>query len=519
MLYIKICYFTILTLVMLKCFFYLLNLLQQSHYHIKQFISCFPYYFFFKKNVYILYLLIVISLINNIYLYIVGLILAFIFFLLREKVIKKLKFTKRIIRLLLTYSLILIFGLLITKDLRYLSFIYLLNPFVIIIVSFINLPVETIIQKHYIHQAQKKLIQLDTLVKVGITGSYGKTSTKNIITTILENSYLTLKTPASYNTIMGITKVINNQLNKSTEVFVCEMGASKLGEIGQMSKLLEPHIRVITDVGYQHISTFKSIENVLKAKFELVNGEKNDFVTILNGDNELIKENSQNMQNVIYYGFNKQNTYNAQNIEINQDQTSFDLYYYDNFIMNIKTNLLGEHNIKNILASYAITISLKRYGVVITNEEFKQTIKRLQPTNHRLSYKQINNLHIYDDAFSANIVGIKNSVDVVKKTNYKKIIITPGIVDSGKMTKQLNEEVASYIQDVFDDIYIIDNDSGRVIYNKLKDLSNIYLYKSFSEAYTNVVNNNLTNEVALLIANDLPDNYLVRRKKNDKKDK
>ena len=87
------------------------------------------------------------------------------------------------------------------------------------------------------------------------------------------------------------------------------------------------------------------------------------------------------------------------------------------------------------------------------------------------------------------------------------------------MTKQLNEEVASYIQDVFDDIYIIDNDSGRVIYNKLKDLSNIYLYKSFSEAYTNVVNNNLTNEVALLIANDLPDNYLVRRKKNDKKDK
>ena len=72
------------------------------------------------------------------------------------------------------------------------------------------------------------------------------------------------------------------------------------------------------------------MENVLKAKFELVNGEKNDFVTILNGDNELIKENSQNMQNVIYYGFNKQNTYNAQNIEINQDQTSFDLYYYDN---------------------------------------------------------------------------------------------------------------------------------------------------------------------------------------------
>ena len=128
----------------------------------------------------------------------------------------------------------------------------------------------------------------------------------------------------------------------------------------------------------------------------------------------------------------------------------------------------------------------------------------------------VNNIHIYDDAYNSNLVGFTNSVEVLSKTPLKKVIITPGIVDEGKMTKELNEKVALKIKDVFDEIYIIDNYSGRYVYNKLSYLNNIHLKSSFREAYLEVLSKYQNEEIALLIENDLPDNYLVRRKKHEK---
>lgn len=516
MTYIKICYFIVLSLVMTKGLYFLLTIFQQEHYHIPPYTKSFLTFYFKKAYNYLFYFLIIISLLNNVYLYLLGFFVAILSLLIPNKLIIKLKLTRRIVRLLLTYLIFIIFLLIISNNLTLVSILYIFNPFIVILINLINAPFEKIIKYQYINKAKKKLKQTPSLLKIAITGSYGKTSTKNIISAILENKFLTVKTPHSYNTIMGLTKVINKSINQTTEIFVCEMGTSKKGEIAQMESLIKPQIGIITDVGYQHISTLKTIENVLMAKFELLNTISNDNYYILNGDNELIKKEASKYQNIIYYGFNKNNTFNAQNITISKDQTSFDIYHYDKFIRRIDVKLLGRHNIKNILCAYALIVLLKDKGYVITDSEFYKYVNQLEATPHRLSYELVNNIHIYDDAYNSNLVGFTNSVEVLSKTPLKKVIITPGIVDEGKMTKELNEKVALKIKDVFDEIYIIDNYSGRYVYNKLSYLNNIHLMSSFKEAYLDVLSKYQNEEIALLIENDLPDNYLVRRKKHEK---
>lgn len=512
MIYIKICYLISLTILMAKGLYFLLAIMQEEHYHIKRYIKCFITYYFKKKYNYILYLMLLISLTNNSYLYIFGLVLSIIGLFFSNKLLIKLKFTKRIIRLLITYVLTLTGAFFLFSNITFFSFTYLFTPLLVILSYVINMPLEHFIKRHYVRVAKDKLNKINSLVKIAITGSFGKTSTKNIITSLVEQSYLTLKTPSSYNTLMGITKTINESLNKTNEVFVCELGATFPKEISKMSALIKPQIRIITDVGLQHISTFKTIENVLTAKFELLKGTSVGIINILNGDNELIRKKSKFVENTIYYGLSSNNDISAQNIKLYPKHTVFDLYEKDEFVERVETKLLGKHNVKNIICAYATLIALRKYNINISKDEFKHIIGNIEPTNHRLKYERLNNIHIYDNAYSSNIIGLKNSIEVINTCQCKKVIITPGIVDCGNMTKDLNEEVAKMIKDVFDEIYIIDNYSGRYIYNYLKYLDNVYLFKSFKEAYLDFLENNKSQEVALLIENDLPDNYLVRGK-------
>lgn len=515
MIYIKVCYFILLTLLFLKGLTFLLSIFQEEHYHVLPFLSTLHTFYFKKYYNYLLYIALLIPFTKNTYLYALGAFLCFVGLIFKDKLLIKIKLTKRIIRLLVSLTLFLTLSFLTFKNIHYVSLLYFFTPFIIIFLNFVNFPLEALIRLYYIKKARKKLAKLNTTIKIAITGSFGKTSSKNIITSILENKYLTVKTPESYNTMMGITKVINKDLTKSCEVFICEMGATKPHEISKMATLIKPDICLITDVGLQHISTFKTLENVLNAKFELLTTNKEDTLKVLNGDNPLIKKRSQNLKNTIYYGLEETNTISAKNITITPTSTSFDIYQEGNKEVSITTKLLGRSNVKNILASYALVKALKEKGIKITNEEFKLYVSNLERSKHRLSYHKVNNIHLYDDSFSQNLEGFKNATEVIKKVPFKRIIITPGIVDTGKMTKVINEKVANLIKETFDEAYIIDNNSGRYIYNELSKTNSIHLSKSFKKAYQDVLKKK--EELALLIANDLPDNYLVRRKKNEQR--
>ena len=135
---------------------------------------------------------------------------------------------------------------------------------VVSLVNIVNSPIEKWIQKGFYNKAKRKLEEMPNLKVIGITGSYGKTSTKYIVSTILSQKYNVLMTPESFNTTMGVVRTINEKLNSMHNLFVCEMGAKQVGDIKEICDLVKPDYGILTAIGPQHLETFKTIDNVKK---------------------------------------------------------------------------------------------------------------------------------------------------------------------------------------------------------------------------------------------------------------
>ena len=223
--------------------------------------------------------------------------LIFVFISNKKKETTKipLKYTARIKRLIATNTLLHILLIIITLlnysdnnlPLYYfiLGLIGYLNPLVIILINFLNRPVEKMVANHFRNQAINKLNSMTNMEVIGITGSYGKTSSKNILNDILNVKYNSFKTPANYNTPFGLMITINNHLDKYNDYFIAEMGACKKGEIKELCDLVHPKYGIITSIGLAHLETFGSEETIQKTKFESnINlsyypQEKFDFLT------------------------------------------------------------------------------------------------------------------------------------------------------------------------------------------------------------------------------------------------
>lgn len=508
----------ILVLYIIKCFIYLVTLFQQNHYDLKKTSYSLGKYYLRKTYQYYYYvgiIFVVLSLFYDVFGYIASALLL-VSFIHRNHYVIRLKFTKRIIRLLFTSSLIIFIPMIFCFRFILVNYcLVMLLPIVLVLANLINYPVEQVIKKYYKKKAIKKIDKMETLTKIAITGSFGKTSTKDIITQILSSKYLTLKTPASYNTMMGLSLTINNQLNPETEIFVMEMGAFFVGEIEQMSRAFRPNIAIITEIGMQHMSTFKSVKNIAKAKFEIASSLDQNGCLILNYDNEYIRDydKSKIVTNHIYtYGIER-GDYHIKNLVFNGKETTFSIFHFDHFVMDIKTNLLGRHHVLNILAAFTTLKALERYHIYIDNETFQKVVAKITPTLHRLSYREEGMYHIYDDSYSSNIIGFKNASEVLSMQEGRKIIITPGIVDGGEYDQSINEEIAKVMIDIFDEIYLINNKSSQVIAQILKDKKiNYLIFSSFKEAYLTILSKyNRSDEIInILIENDLPDSFLER---------
>lgn len=484
--------------------YHILNIYQQEHYDFIKLLSTYKKLYTKKIYVYFLYLLFILSFFNSIIINILIFIVGIILFIFRPKYIIKLKFTGRIIRLTITTVLIYILLLIFNYSNTNFIFLVLIFPFNLYIINAVNYPIEYMINCYYIHKAKKKLQKNKNLIKIAITGSYGKTTIKNILNSILCKKYICLKTPKSYNTILGISKTINEKLTNLTEVLIVEMGANHKNEINKMKKLIDPDISIISEVGPQHLSTFKTITNVFKTKLEVINFNKPDSITIVNNDNIYLKHLEIPNKKLFKVGINKNKYIYATNIKVNQNITTFNII--DNVYKEkhkISTNLLGEHNINNILIAYLTSKLLN-----VDSNILIESIEALTPVSNRLSYKKVNNIHIYDDSYNSNIKGFINAINVLKSTNTKKIIITPGIVDAGTQEEKINTEIAKIINESnIDEIYLIKN-KATIYYEKV--LSNYKIYNNFIDAYNHIQSTYTLEEVSLLIENDLPDNYFER---------
>ncbi len=316
----------------------------------------------------------------------------------------------------------------------------LLLPFFVLLAHVVTLPVENSVKRWYYNDAKKKLAARQDLIKIGITGSYGKTSTKFILGTILQEEWNTLVTPSSFNTPMGITRVVREQLKTEHQAFVAEMGARYRGDIAELCRLVQPKYGIITSVGKQHLDTFGSYETVIETKSELLYALPEDGAAFLNGDNPDCRRMYERLPltNKFLFGLSGNGLYlKAEEIEVSSSGSTFTLVTDTGERVRCATQLLGKHNIGNITGAAA----LARY-LGASLESIAIGIENLAPVEHRLQLVQgQNGITVIDDAFNANPSGTKAALEVLKSfAPARRIIVTPGMIELGGEEERFNEE-------------------------------------------------------------------------------
>lgn len=382
-----------------------------------------------------------------------------------------------------------------------------LTPILVVLSNLINKPIEKAIQNWYINDAKKMLKAAPNLHVIGITGSYGKTSMKFYLSELLSSQYNTLKTPESYNTPMGVVKTIRMQLKPTHEYFVCEMGARRVGEIKELCGIANPHDGIITSVGPQHLETFKSIENVVKTKFELADSISALGKIYLNGDNELIRKKSADYPNAVTYGTGEDNDYRATEISVSDKGTQFTVTTPNGSSCRYTMKLLGEHNVQNVLGAIAYC-----HGTGIALEKLVLPVRRIAAVPHRLQLLDSGgDLCFIDDAYNSNPNGCRAALNVLSLFDCCKILVTPGMVELGSKQEELNYEFGTEAAKVCDFIVLVGKAQTEPIYKGIISTKypqeKVFVAESLNEALSKVRAYQSDKKKIVLLENDLPDNY------------
>lgn len=494
------------------------HILQLEHYQLKSYNKWIKNHFgkvFPIKEIIIFLIVVISSFINLKIATILVILLTIILYITfpKQKEKKPLVITNRIKRMYITNTALFLLIVILANifNLRVgilIAVIYtFLTYYLVEIINIVNKPIEQSIQNKFYNSAKRKLKQNEDLKVIGITGSYGKTSTKYIVSTILEQKYNVLMTPESYNTTMGVVRTINEHMKPEHQIFVCEMGARHIGDIKEICDLVEPNYGILTSIGPQHLDTFKTLDNVKKTKMELVDAIQEDGIAFVNQEDENIQTIEIKNKNIKYGLTNKNCDYYADNIQITEKGSSFDVHTKDG-IISVKTKLLGTNNIINIVAAVSVA---KELG--LNDEQIKLGIRMLKPVPHRLELIQGGNGSIIiDDAFNANVKGSASALEVLKSfKERKKILVTPGMVELGDKQYEYNKNFGKQAAKSADYVILVGEKQSVPIKDGLQEENypqeQIYIAKNLEEAIKEM-NKVITKDSVVLLENDLPDNYL-----------
>ncbi len=369
-----------------------------------------------------------------------------------KKLDKKLVLTARVKRFFIFLILAVIFQDLLCLSLKTCQIFGTILPILASLAA--SYIFEKILFNGYKKSAQKKLNSIKDLKIVAITASYGKTSIKNFLHQILKEDFITYKTPRSVNTIGGIVKDINESLPKNTQIYIAEAGARERGDINEIAKLLNHHYAVVGKIGPQHIEYFKTLENIRNTKMEILNSKNlikafvhksanvkpNDKVTIF-GDE--IKNVKADLNGISF------------NLDINGENYTF------------KAPLLGAFNAINITAAILVA---KELGLDM--KTIQKRVSKLQGVEHRLQKMEAGGKIIIDDSFNGNIEGMISSYELISSYQGRKVIVTPGIIES---TKEDNEKLAKKIDEIFDLVIITGKANAEILMQNIKNARKIIL--------------------------------------------
>lgn len=384
----------------------------------------------------------------------------------------------------------------------------ILVPFLVLLVHFLTIPLEGLVRLAYIKKAKRKLEKFPDLIKIGLTGSYGKTSVKYILNKMLGEKYNVCITPHSFNTPMGVTKVVLKYLKKEHNLLIVEMGAKQVGDIKYLCDIVHPHHAVITGVGSQHYETFGSVENIAKTKFELVKALPENGICVFGGASEKSKELYEKctLENKCIVDMGAGSFVQALDVHYSPSGTTFNLCF-NGETQKCFCALLGRHNLMNILLAAAMALKL---GVSL--EQIATALSDVEPVSHRLEATTNGNITILDDAYSANEEGAKCALEVLAMFDGTKVCVTPGIVEMGAKEFATNKAFGQEMAKVCDYVIIVNkvNEAslkeglleGGFDESKILPVENLELAKKQIAQITNA-----KEKFAILFCNDLPDNY------------
>ena len=459
------------------------------------------------------------------YLCYLGLVFYFLFSAFFIKILydapKKtpLKMTNRMKRsmaLLYFVNLIISFGFILLSSMFIDVFRFgavaltpLLLPLTVPFVHWVMAPIENGINYRFIVKSKKKLQKYPNLIRIGITGSFGKTSVKNALSTILSEKYSVCATPLNYNTPMGITKTILENLVPINQILIAEMGARQKGDITELCEIVQPQYGILTSVGEQHMATFGSFENVKRTKAELPKYLGKDGFCVFNVDNEAVNEISKESEcQKAGISIKREDTDAwATNIETTAEGTNFVLHTGEGKGAKCNTKLLGIHNITNLLLCVPLALKLG-----LTSKQIVDGIKKVQPIEHRLQLVYApNDVLILDDTYNASIEGSQRALDVLQMfKDRRKIVITPGLVELGTLERLANYEFGERISKIADVVVIVNQMHYLSIKQGLLDAK--FKQENIYQADTVILAQELLKTIlqkgdVILWENDLPDNY------------
>ena len=308
-----------------------------------------------------------------------------------------------------------------------------------IIIGILNLPVN-FYKKSIIWKAKNKLDKYKKLTVIGITGSYGKTSTKEFLYQILSRKYNVLKTEGSVNTEIGVAQTILKNLNQEHEIFIVEMGAYKKGEIEAICRMVKPHIGIITGINEQHLELFGSLEKTLTTKFELIKNLEMKGVAIFNEDNQLVKKmigwtkKKRQDLTIVGYSLHKRQELYVENIRMEQNIIVFYLNF-DGRKEEINLKLSGRQNIYNFLAAVVVALKLG-----FTLPEIKKISSSILPAPKTMkSIVGPKGVTFINDTFNTNPDGVIAALEYMILFKGKKILVLTPLIELGKESERIHK--------------------------------------------------------------------------------
>ena len=426
----------------------------------------------------------------------------------RRKEKKPLRVTARVKRLLGALALVCLLLTLALARTGCACFLPALLPVWLALALAAVWPVERGIYELYFRDARRVLDSRKDLIRIGITGSYGKTSVKFILGTLLQERFEVLVTPASFNTPMGLASVIRGRLQPGTQVFVAEMGARHRGDIRELCRLVHPRYGVLTSVGPQHLDTFGTLERIRETKYDLIRALPPEGCAFFAEDGgicrELYDRTALPKRLVSLRGEDGADLW-AEDVRATPEGSRFTLCAAEERVP-CETRLLGEHNISNILLAASVCRELG-----MTLREIARGVARLQPVEHRLQLlPNPGGMTIIDDAFNANPRGVEAALRVLAQFPPRRIIVTPGLVELGGEEADYNRRMGGEIAGAADIAVLVGRKHTGPIAEGLRAAGfpeeEIHTVGSLEEASALLGRIGRAGDT-VLFENDLPDNY------------